>query len=171
MRRNRGGFAGRRRTQKLDWECAQLDVFVGVNGRAAAYALKPTDVRDFYTSPTLMAVRAYCNVLSYAAPLGGGGFAGIGVIRWMDLDNTAPVGADVPGPLSNCDLDWIARWVGVFPEGVNAGTLGNMNIFDNTHLSKARRKLENTAGLLVCFETDGVPAAFGIDLRMLLKQV
>jgi hypothetical protein len=60
--------------------------------------------------------------------------------------------------------------------GLAAGTVLSPNIFDITHLSKAKRKLENTAGLLWSVEysnpigtTTGVSIA--TDHRYLLQQV
>jgi hypothetical protein len=68
------------------------------------------------------------------------------------------------------DMDWIARWVGPVPFGSPIGTLPNPNIFDNTHLVKARRRLGNDRSLLLVYETVGVGAHIVSDIRTLIKE-
>jgi len=160
-----------RRTRKVDWGSAQVSATVAPFAKSSAYILNPTDVRTSFVSPTWIANRAFLNCLN-AITMVGGGFAGVGLIRWTDLDNVAPTPADTPGVFSDGNMDWLARWVAPYPSGVLAGTLGNMNIFDNTHLSKAKRKLENSAGILCCFEVLAASSFnFACDFRFLIQQV
>jgi hypothetical protein len=99
-----------------------------------------------------------------------GGFAGFGLIRWDDIDDTPPTFLDAPGPLANIDLDWIYRFVAPVPQGTPGGTIYSPGS-DVLQHSRARRKLENTSGLLACFETIDVSAFFAVDARVLIKQV
>jgi hypothetical protein len=48
-------------------------------------------------------------------------------------------------------------------------------VFDITHLSKAKRRLGNDKGFLICFETfspigEVQPVAYAIDVRFLIKE-
>jgi hypothetical protein len=71
-------------------------------------------------------------------------------------------------------MDWIVRIVGFIAPFALAGFAPNPNIFDNTHLSKAKRRLGSQTGILVCFAAglgSGAPGVdFGIDVRCLIKE-
>jgi hypothetical protein len=54
--------------------------------------------------------------------------------------------------------------------GTNAGTLLSPNIFDNTHLVKARRRLGNDRSLLIVYESVNLSASIALDLRTLIKE-
>ncbi len=152
----------------MDWECIQADVTLGANTKACAWILDPVEVITDYTDPTLMATRQFSSIRSGTTAAGTGIFAAIGIIAWDGISVATPT--PCPGPLTDCNLDWVVRIVGVQPDGTAAGTLLNPNIFDNTHLSKARRRLGNQTGLLVSFETEGGTFAFAIDIRVLIKE-
>jgi hypothetical protein len=154
----------------MDWVCAQLDVEQFNQLTSNAWLISPAETLETFTDPTLMATRAYLAMRTTVTQVGGAGYIGIGLIAW---DGTELISsADPPGPMTDCDFDWINRWVGVAPNGAPAGTFLNPNVFDNTHLSKARRRLPSGTGLLVCFQglflSGGVSAA--IDVRCLIKE-
>ncbi len=178
MRRN-GGFS-RKRPARMDWECAQATATLqAAQGHVCAYLIGPDTFRDFYTSPTVLVTRVFCQIFQLSAGQSPGSvpIAAIGIIDWKDRDSAAPdvTANECPRPLTDCDLDWMGRWVSPgFPVGTPQATFPfglGPNIFDNTHLVKSRRKLENSEGLLVSFETLGMDAAFSIDARFLIKQV
>ncbi len=170
MRSNFGNRGkSNRPARPLDWVCAQMDVVLG-NSIGAAWLIDPIFTLETFTDPTLMATRAFVSMRQLGEQTVGTGFASIGIIAWDGTSSLAPL--DPPGPLSDCDFDWINRWVGIVHVGSLTGTLLNPNVFDNTHLSKARRRLPSGTGLLVCFEGEGVIQAldFGIDIRCLIKE-
>jgi hypothetical protein len=156
----------------MDWECAQLDGTVTANQKIAGYVLPQSLSRLTYTDPTLMATRQFTSMRLNSAQGAFTGFAAAGVIVWEDINDAVPAMADLPGPLTNCDLDWIVRIVGIAHANLPAGSLLNPNVFDNTHLSKARRRLGSSGALLVVFEADLdiVSVNIGMDVRVLIKE-
>ncbi len=173
MRRRMGRRSSTRR--RVDWGTAQAAAVMGANSGGCAWILDPLSAREFYVSPTILAIRSFLLIRfgSISANFGTG-FAAIGIIRWDGIDALPPV--DCPLPLTDGNLDWMARWVGPIPLGTVAGTVITPNIFDITHLSKAKRKLENTAGLLISFEYSNpidttTAVSFASDHRYLLQQV
>jgi len=175
MRRSRGRSS--RPARPMDWECAQLTVpNINSNDPGAiigAYAVLPSTLRQFYTDPTLMATRFFGNaVLKNTGAIAVAQYIGVGVIAWDDKDDFVD---DPPGPLSDCNLDWIARWVGAFPVGFIGPATANFNFTDLTHLSKSKRRLGNQKGLLVTFEALSIGVgtlSFGVavDVRFLIKE-
>ena len=159
--------SGGRQLRPMDWTCAQMDVELAPDLKACAWLIDPIDVLETFTDPTLMATRQFSNIRSLSSTGATGTFAAIGVIAWDGIDELPP--ADCPGPLSDCDFDWIVRIVSPIPASAPSAN-GNPNIFDNTHLSKARRRLPSQTGILVAFETEGVTASFAIDIRCLIKE-
>ncbi len=174
MRNSRGGRQqshGNRPARPMDWVCATLDVALGGTDIACAWLIDPIETLETFTDPTLMATRAFVQIrIEGASFVGIGGFAAIGLIAWDGVTALPPL--DCPGPLSDCDFDWVARWVGVINRQLPAATILNPNVFDNTHLSRARRRLPTQTGLLVVFETESANSSvhFGIDLRCLIKE-
>lgn len=179
MRRFRRGS---RPTRKMDWEFARgTFAVVGTASIATpgtlsgSWVLPPTVVRDFYTSPTLYATRSFVTITTTAGTTTITGVGALGIIRWNDKDDTVPAAGELPDPLDNADLDWIGRWVAPFVVGMPALSQGNPNVFEHTHLIKARRKLENTSGILAVFSAAGLGAGVTVqatfDMRFLLRQV
>jgi len=175
MRRLRRSFRSSSTRRRVDWGTVQADALLAANTGACAWILDPATAREFYVSPTILAIRSFVQMRLGSVALSlDAGYAALGIIRWDGLDATAPV--DCPLPLTDGNLDWMARWVQPIPLGTNSGTILAPNIFDLTHLSKAKRKLENTAGLLISWEFDAgieITSAVSIasDHRYLLQQV
>ncbi len=163
--RSRGNSG--RAARPMDWVCGQLDVALGPNASACGWLADPIFILDTFTDPTLMATRAFMEIRTETST-SIGTFAAIGLIAWDGVTSGNP--PVCPGPLSDCDFDWAARWVAAIPRNTPAGSVVSPNIFDNTHLSRARRRLPSQTGLLVSFETDGIQAGFAIDLRCLIKE-
>jgi len=175
MNRRGNRFAGRstaRPARPMDWVCAQVDARLAPGSIACAWIHDPIETLETFTDPTLMATRQFTIMRQESTQNAGlSGFAAMGIIAWDGVSAAAPT--ECPGPLSDCDFDWVVRVVGIVIAGAPAGSLLNPNVFDNTHLSKARRRLPSQTGLLIAFETDadntGV-VAFGTDVRCLLKE-
>ncbi len=173
--RRRSFSRGTTRRKRVDWGTAQATAVLGANSGGCAWILDPITAREFYVSPTILAIRSFVQFLFGSVSNNfGPGFVSCGIIRWDGVDDQPPV--DCPLPLTDGNLDWMCRWVSPLPVGLAAGAVLSPNIFDITHLSKAKRKLENTAGLLWSVEysnpigtTTGVSIA--TDHRYLLQQV
>jgi len=79
--------------------------------------------------------------------------AGMGIIRWEDVDESAPVITDVPWPLQNGSADWLWWWMVplTFTPGSTAGFATYFNHTGPEFLasSRAQRKLSQNAGLLL----------------------
>jgi hypothetical protein len=153
----------------MDWYHSETGQRLFINEHAAAWHILPSTIQPYLTDPTLMATRAFCAIRTFETPIVPGAFAAIGVIAWNYVTDFIPL--EIPSVLApDGDMDWICRWIGVAPQGTPAGTFLNPNIFDNTHLSKARRRLGNDRSLLIVYQTVDVGADFGLDLRTLIKE-
>jgi hypothetical protein len=153
----------------MDWYHSETGQRLFINEHAAAWHILPSTIQPELTDPTLMASRAFVGIRTFETPIIPGAFAGIGLIAWSYVDDNIPL--QIPSVMApDGDMDWICRWIGVVPQGTPAGTQLNPNIFDNTHLSKARRRLGNDRSLLIVYQTVDVGADFGLDLRTLIKE-
>jgi hypothetical protein len=100
--------------------------------------------------------------------------AAAGLIAWDRKDDTVPAIADLPDPIDNGELDWINRYVSMWPQ--EAPNLIVSPSLDDVHLSKAKRKLGQDKGILCVFSTSvgaGAPAGivnFAADIRCLIKE-
>ncbi len=174
MRRSRSNRSGRP-VRPMDWECAQASVGQATTGGtvvASQYLVQPSFLRQYYTDPTLMVTRAFVSGRSDGTAVGAF-YAAVGIIAWNDINDLPP--GDPPGPITNCNADWIARWVQCVPDGTPASQF-SMNIFDNTHLVKSKRRLGNDKGILVCFQTfsptgyANILVTYAADFRFLIKE-
>ncbi len=184
MKRRFASRGSSRPARPMDWECAQtqvtaLDVGSNFTGAivAANWIVTPDKIRQDYTDPTLMATRWFLGFQFSRTAAGGAQdriFAAAGIIAWDSIDDGIPVFP--PGPITHCDLDWINRYVFQFSAGAPSGSGGPGDLWDNVHLSKAKRRLGNDRGILICFEGFGFnPSEFdklniGADVRCLIKE-
>ncbi len=170
MQRKFSNKGSSRPARPMDWVFAQLDVQQQNIFTSSAWLIDPITTLETFTDPTLMATRAFVGMRTTGVQTNGTGFVAVGLTVWHGFDALSP--AEPPGPLDDADFDWINRWVGIVPFGTPPGAMLNPNIFDNTHLSKARRRLPSGTGLLVCFQAQNVDnlVAIGIDLRCLIKE-
>ncbi len=162
----------------MDWENARMDcVLIPGNSFCSDWALYPSVVQELYTDPTLMASRWF---VSASADTGlveflTGAAIGIGLIAWSGRFDTSVVGGpDTPLPLSDGNLDWILRYVLPIPSGYNpaADQLHGEAMWDNHHLSKAKRRLGQDHGILMVAESKQITNfwSINIDVRMLIKE-
>jgi len=169
MRKARFSRGSSRPARPMDWYHSESAGFNPPNTHSAAWHILPSVIQPDLTDPTLMAARAFVGMrtLSYSTALGA--FVGIGLIAWNYVDDATPL--QIPSVQApDGDFDWIARWVGIVHPSTLPGTDLNPNIFDNTHLVKARRRLGNDRSLLVVFQTVAVSAYIALDLRTLIKE-
>jgi hypothetical protein len=153
----------------MDWEYALGRVSgQASNSKAAFQVVTSTELNAQYTDPTLMATRMISGVCFAASATQS--VVVIGLIAWDDINDTIPQMSELPGPLTNGNLDWIIRQV-----AVNAcGDAGNFNVVpgDESVTSRARRRLGSSRTILCVVETgDGaVTTASVVDVRCLIKE-
>jgi len=156
----------------MDWGGAQATASLLGGQIACGWIYPPEDARDL-VSPTVIAIRSFVQMQLVFNIQVFSGFAGMGIIRWNAVDSADSIVC--PDPLQDVQLDWMARWVSPITAGMGSGTLLSPNVFDSTHLSKSKRKLENTSGLLLCWSLDADLATsnvqFASDHRFLVQQV
>ena len=131
----------------------------------------PSELESEYVDPTLLATRLCSGIRVTTSPTGAVSGVAIGVIAWDDVNDTVPAAADAPGPYRDSDLDWIARQVACIPVGTPAGT--QYESADGfSYLSKARRKLGASRGILCTVEASGTSIVVNVslDVRCLLQQ-
>jgi len=134
---------------------------------SAFYVLPPSTVRDFFHDPTLMLSRLVWQIRQGATQATTAGFWGIGLIAWSDVNDTVPT--DPPGPVTDGYLDWIFNHITPVPIGTAALLYGPP---DNASIiSKAKRRLGDDKGILLCLETVGMTggAAVAAYWRGLIK--
>ncbi len=170
------GFRSSRPTRshsrrKMTWEALQINADgMGSGSKASAYVILPSETETEFVSPTLIATRLVsAERITTLVPAGGFAF-GIGLIRWSDVNDTVPAIGDTPGPLSNADFDWIIRQVSFFPATTPVGY--SITSLDSlSYLSKAKRKLSRSTGLLLVMETTGAGGLnASADVRCLVQQ-
>ncbi len=156
-----------RPARPMDWENARTLANLNGTGIICNYALPPSELREQYTDPTLIALRVWGQFRQTTTP-GTSQFAAIGMIAWTDANDLVP--SDCPGPLSNGDMDWIVRYV--VPIWSTSGTLIIAPVtFDIAHSIKSKRRLGSDKGLLVVFENAAVASVDALfDWRMLIKE-
>ncbi len=158
----------------MDWEFANVSV-VGLNSgtKFGVYAVLPSTFRDKYTDPTLMVSRWFLGFrIEVDQAAGTVGFIGVGLIKWDDINDVAPAGGEAPGPITDGRLDWINRYVQPVMAGSAAGSLFSGVLWDNAHMSKAKRRMGSDGGLLLAFEASATTGAVDVatDVRCLIKE-
>ncbi len=157
-----------RAARRMDWGAAQAQVDLTAFSCTAAYVLLPTDVRTFFTDPTLIRTLMSTTMLSFAGTTGLAGTVGVGLIAWDDINDTPD---DVPCPITDANLDWVIRHIHPVPTNEPVNTLVTFPQLDMMFESKAMRRLGNTKGLLLAFENASFGGwSFATDVRFLVKE-
>ncbi len=152
----------------MDWGGAQSGVSLVGDQCTGTYILLPTDVRTFFSDPTLIRTLMFSTVRLDSNAIGPC-YVGVGIIAWDDVNDVVP--SDPPCPIFYSNLDWIIRHIAPIPQGTLAGTEITFPNSDMIFQSRAMRKLGNTKGLFLAFEISGaVAASFAVDVRFLLKE-
>jgi hypothetical protein len=155
----------------MDWEYVffRIGEFQDAD-KATLYVVLPSELNKEYTDPTLMATRAIFTAKTNGLPTAGGASVSLGVIAWDDINDTAPIGAEAPGPISNGNLDWVLRQTFPIAVGTPSGTTYSLAL-DEMYMSKARRRLGTSRGVLAVIEVIGVGlvSATG-EIRCLVKE-
>jgi len=154
----------------MDWEYALIEFgAIAANSKSAAYVVLPSELNAQYTDPTLMASRLISGYIS-ASNVTLAGAVAFGLIAWDDLNDVAPVGAELPGPITNGNLDWIIRQF-LGPQVPSAVNGYYVSPGDSSVSSKARRRLGSSRGILAVIETYSVAIQSALmDCRVLVKE-
>jgi hypothetical protein len=89
----------------MDWECGELHTDV-TQARVCQWLIPPSEIRDRYTDPTLMSTMVWL-ALFVPPQANNNGVAAFGIIVVTAFDDADPVGAACPGPVTDCDADWV----------------------------------------------------------------
>jgi len=154
----------------MDWEYAQVTIgAAAAAARAAAQVVSTTELNAQYTDPTLMASRLI-GMINFAAGSGNSAMVVVGLIAWDDINDTVPPLAELPGPISNGNLDWIIRQAYFGLPGV--ASMASIAPGDETVTSRARRKLGSSRSILLVQEngSTAVTTSSIFDVRCLIKE-
>ncbi len=155
----------------MDWYCGDFNGLIapGTGNIQCDWLILPSELHEQTTDPTLMATR-----VALAAEVAGGGtltnnesIVALGIIAWNYVDDTIPT--PCPGPLRDCDADWIYWWAA---PGVptTSGVFHTNGGADTNILSKARRRLGNDQSLLIAVESLVQSYNFHLHARCLIKE-
>ncbi len=152
----------------MDWYCGDYEGVVPAGTAVCDWLILPSLLHENTTDPTLMATRVAAQ-MNIQVQADNTSIAAIGIIAWNHVDDIVPV--DCPGPLSNCDFDWIWWYAVPATAAVSPGHLWGNGGADTTILSKARRRLGNDSSLLVVVEALGTGSwDFHMHARLLVKE-
>ncbi len=166
-RGNRMIVGAGRPKRPMDWECGDLSASVGDGVKLCKWLIPPSELRDRYTDPTLMASMVWGGMSTSDPTVDTTG--GFGIIVWSAASDVDPTGDECPGPLTQCDADWAYTFYGPFTP-----TPGRVSLYCNTELdrrSSAKRRIGNDKGILLVAETFETPGiAFHFHVRCLIKE-
>ena len=179
MRRGlRGGsFSGRRGGRPLrgmDWGGGRGSADLGPSTASRAWVLRPSDVQQLYTDPTLIrSILAFQFRLTVSPATSS--WTAIGVIAVTgDPSNTATVpnaNAEYPHPLDDPQADWILRVPVPWASGTTVGsTASSLGAGDSWVNSRAMRRLGSDTGLMVIMESVAITGTWIYEYRYLIKE-
>ena len=152
----------------MDWECGDFNGGLAADTRACHWLVPPSELRDGYTDPTLMATMAWGRFAG--TPNSAGDIAAFGIIVVSAFDDADPVGDACPGPITDCNADWI--YLHYVPYVPFAGSLvvSGPDVSELDRRSSARRRLGNDKGILLVAENVGIAVDFHWHVRCLIKE-
>jgi len=141
---------------------------LATNDTVAQYIVLPSEIRDQFTDPTLVRTRGQfvCSGIT------GGFSAAVGIIDWLDNNDTPPAAAEAPSPLI-ATFDWI--WHSYIFTTTAGGVLSGNWTDGGTGRSidsKAMRRLGGRKGILIVVSNLSGSAGslqFQWGIRCLLK--
>jgi len=171
--RFRGTRTGSRQSRRMEWKGAgsASEAAAAVGSLTSFFVVLPSEARAM-TSPTL--IRSQISMCIFK-PTSGSIRGAWGLITWDDIDDTAPVGAELPGPFTRPDLSWIAHGY-IFSSAISgAGAVGfSSQLGPGTLVDvKSMRRLPDPRGILLVVEnhsTSTVSFSWMAGVRCLLKE-
>ncbi len=173
--RARGGRAiagGGRPRRPMDWECGHIDGTQAAGTKTCKWLVLPSVLRDKYTDPTLMASMVWgVSSISGTGPVSAP-VHGFGIIVVSAFDDADPLAAACPGPLTDCNADWVYLFydtvsvAGASPFVNTGGPAG----CDLDRRSSAKRRLGNDKGILLVSEAEEGGFLFHYHVRCLIKE-
>ena len=151
----------------MDWECGNFDGNLAAGTKFCGWFILPSILQDGYTDPTLMSTRMFGTVQSSVAPAADS-IVAVGLIVWNGVDDVAPTASNCPGPITDCDADWIWWWA--VPEVAGPSVIRTVVSDSAVIISQARRKLGNDKGVLWAVESKVSVYAYHFHGRCLIKE-
>ncbi len=173
MARGRGGrviVGGGRPRRPMDWECGDLDEAVAADTRVCRWLIPPSVLREGYTDPTLMSTMVWGMVQHTTTGPDVISVAALGIIVVSAFDDADPVAAACPGPITDCDADWVYLFFA--PTAVQSASVVTTSI-GNSELdrrSQAKRRLGNDKAILMVAEALNDDYAAHMHVRCLIKE-
>ncbi len=166
-RGNRVITGGGRPRRPMDWICGDSDGTI-VNDKFCRWLVPPSILREDFTDPTLMSTMVWLSLV-----LEGGNstsVVGFGIIVVSAFDDADPVAAACPGPISDCDADWV--YLNYAPSAGLGSVIATMDT-ELDRRSQAKRRLGNDKAILLVFEGFSLGAASAAGhahVRCLIKE-
>ncbi len=171
--RGRGGRqianAGRPR-RPMDWECGEHHQILSADSKACTWLIPPSQIRERYTDPTLMSTMVWLNMATTAAVGDFETTIGFGIIVVNAFSDQEPFGDSCPGPLSDCNADWVYLFFGTVARVGGGETLFSPSGDTHDRRSQAKRRLGNDKGILLVSETVVSAARVHAHVRCLIKE-
>ncbi len=163
----RSGNARPRRP--MDWGAGFDQTNLGTNIALSDWIWFPTAVKHDHVDPTLMFTQVQWTLRLQAAQAAAGGWIGLGLIVWSSRDDTVP--NLPPRPVSDANLDWVYNVIVPIPGSLANGTTITPYQTERFVSSKARRRMGNDQGLLLCLENfSAAPVDVAYAVRFLMKE-
>ncbi len=159
--------AGRPR-RPMDWECGNIDAIVGGN-KVCKWLIPPSELIAGYTDPTLMSTMVWLTLHTVGASTSNQPIAGFGIIVVTAFSDAAPTGDACPGPVTDCDADWVYL---NFAPAVNGVVVQTTMGSELDRRSQAKRRLGNDKAILLVLEEFSGLANFNghAHVRCLIKE-
>ncbi len=171
--RGRGGrtiTGGGRPRRPMDWECGDLDRVVSAGTKECGWLIPPSELRSGYTDPTLMSTMVWGMAQHSSAGQDVSSVIGLGIIVVTAFDDVTPTGTACPGPITDCDADWVYLFFGptaVLTASVITWSLGSCDL---DRRSQAKRRLGNDKAILLVAEALNDDFAAHLHVRCLIKE-
>lgn len=170
--RSRRVIDSSRPRRPMDWECGGQDgALLAADQKDCDWLIPPSDFRTGYTDPTLMSTMVWGQFVSIG-PAGVTGIAGFGIIVVSAFDDAAPTAASCPGPVSDCDADWVYLFLAPFAQQDAGVRESHSPSVELDRRSQARRRLGNDKAILLVSELVGTSTDVNYHwhVRCLIKE-
>ncbi len=171
--RGRGGRSisnsGRPR-RPMDWECGDIERIVPAGTKQCEWLIPPSELKAGYTDPTLMSTMVWGQSQMTSTGADASSVLGFGLIVVSAFSDVNPTGDDCPGPLTDCDADWVYLWLAPTAVRTVSTVTYTIGSSDLDRRSQAKRRLGNDKAILLVVESIGSEFAAHYHARCLIKE-